>query len=272
MADIDPLAEAIPEEVDLNINESLGDAKPTRKRRGKTQPSYQVVGDSKIPVSSATGKVWKSRVSQADVHTKDVREAWEEAIKYFDSDQLEHRDSNDVNTSGNIIGNQKLNNNITETENVVFSNVTTMVPALYARNPEAEFTSNIESKNRQATILERLVNVIGGRKASPGINLKPKAKRCVVTTLLTNRSWIKVGWTQKQDSSEQALSDLADLSKKLTKAKTSKEITEIEGQLMAMEESIDILQPSGPFAVVKSPFEIKVDPNSKRLMVVMLSG
>jgi len=140
-----------------------------------------------------------------------------------------------------------------------------MVPALYARNPEAEFTSNVESKKRLSTILERLVNVIGERKSSPGINLKPKAKRCVVTCLLTNRAWMKIGWTFRQESSDQALEDLTVLAKQLDKAKDSKKIVEIEGKLQALEDSVDILQPAGPFATVKTPFEIMVDPNAKEI-------
>jgi hypothetical protein len=254
----------IPTEVDANIDASLGDNAPKKRSRSKRQASYKVVGDSKIPVSKATGKVWKSRVSQAMKHTEGVRTSWSEAIRYYENDQLGHRQGKE-NGVGNSVGNQKLNNNITETENVVFANVTTMVPALYARNPEAEFTANVESKRKLATIIERLVNVLGARKSSPGINLKPKAKRCVVTTLLTNRSWIKIGWTPKTESSEQALSDLAKLSKDLEKAKDSKQIIMIEGQIQALEESIDILQPSGPYAKVKSPFDILVDPNSKEI-------
>ena len=255
--------EQIPEDVDANIDASLGDDKPVRRRK-RREPTYRMLGDSKIPVSKSTGKMWKSRVSQAKSHTEDVREAWAEAIRYFENDQLEHRVRQQF-ASGNTLGNQKLNSNITETENVVFANVTTMVPALYARNPEAEFTSNVESKKRLATITERLVNVLGGRKAAPGINLKPKAKRCVVTCLLTNRAWIKIGWTAKQESSEQALEDLAKLAKQLEKAKDTKKIVEVEGKIQALEESIDILQPSGPFASVKSPFEIHVDPSAKEI-------
>jgi len=256
--------EQIPTEVDANIDTSLGDERPTKSRKKRKSSSYQVIGDSKIPVSKSTGKVWQSRLSQARVHTKDVEESWREAIRYFENDQLKHRVSEE-HASGNTIGNRKLNANITETENVVFANVTTMVPALYARNPTAEFTSNIESRKELATALERLVNVLGGRKAAPGINLKPKAKRCVVTTLLTNRSWIKIGWTRKQESSEQALNELATLAAQLVKAKNTKKIIEIEGKIAALEDSIDILQPSGPFAKVKSPFEIFVDPNAKEI-------
>jgi hypothetical protein len=256
--------EQIPEEVDAAIDSSLGEAAPKRRSRRRKDPVYKVVGDSKIPVSKDTGKVWKSRVAQSKEHTKTVTEAWSEAIRYYENDQLGHRQGQE-NASGNRLGNRKLNNNITETENVVFANVTTMVPALYARNPESEFTSNVESKKGLATTLERLVNVLGGRKAAPGINLKPKAKRCVVTCLLTNRAWMKIGWTPKQESSEQALNDLATLAEQLEKAKDSKAIIEIEGRIQALEEGIDILQPSGPFAKVKLPFDIMVDPNAKEI-------
>ena len=132
----------IPQEVDAAIDASLGDSAPSKRRsRARKDPSYKILGDSKIPVSKATGKVWKSRVSQSMKATEGVREAWSEAIRYYENDQLGHRQGQE-NASGNTIGNRKLNNNITETENVVFANVTTMVPALYARNPEAEFTSN----------------------------------------------------------------------------------------------------------------------------------
>jgi len=255
--------EQIPEEVDANIDASLGEAKPKRRSR-RRDPVYRVVGDSKIPVSKATGKFWKSRVAQVQVHTEGVREAWSEAIRYFENDQLGHRDGQE-HVSGNRLGNRKLNDNITETENVVFANVTTMVPALYARNPRAEFTSNVESKKPLATILERLVNVLGTRKAAPGINMKPKAKRAVVTCLLTNRAWVKIGWTNKAESSENALIDLEMLAKQLEKAKDTKKIVEIEGQLQALEESIDILQPSGPWAKIKTPFQVLVDPNAKEI-------
>ena len=256
--------EIIPTDVDANIDASLGDTAPKRRSRKRKDPIYKVVGDSKIPVSKATGKVWKSRVAQVMKQTEGVRTAWSEAVRYYENDQLNHRQGQE-NATGNRLGNRKLNNNITESENVVFANVTTMVPALYARNPEAEFTSNVEDKKPLATVLERLVNVLGGRKSSPGINLKPKAKRCVVTTLLTNRSWMKIGWTPRSESSEQALVDLEKLSKDLDKAKDSKRIVELEGQIQALEESIDILQPAGPFCKVKSPFDILIDPNAKEL-------
>ena len=257
--------ETIPEDVNQLVEESLGEAAPSkRSRKKKRGPSYKMVGDSKIPVAKSLGKVWKSRYELAKKNHSELSEAWEEAIRYYENDQQGHRAGRE-NQSGNTIGNQRLNTNITETENVVFANVTTMVPALYSRNPKAEFTSHREADKRFATILERLVNVIGQRKAAPGMNIKPKAKRSVVTTLLTNRSWIKIGWTHKKDSSEEALADLQKLGQQLEKAKTSQQIEEIEGRIMALEKSIDMLEASGPFAKARSPFHIMFDPNADEI-------
>jgi hypothetical protein len=266
MADqLDDVTDGVSDDVEANIDRSVGGTGKPNKSRRKTKPSYQVIGSSKIPVSLAQGKLWKARLGQANTAVKDASESWEEAIKYYNNDQLNHRNSGGKNGSGNTTGNQRLNNNITETENVVFANTTTMVPALYARNPKSEFTTQNEANKPLATVLERLVNVIGGRRVTPGINLKPKAKRCVVTSLLTNRSWVEINWVQKADSSEQALADLEGLATELQKAKTPQQIQEIEGKIYQLEQSVDILQPSGPTLKVRSPFDVAVDPNSKEL-------
>jgi hypothetical protein len=264
MADqLDDITDGIPDDVEANIDRSVGGTgKP--KARKRIKPTYQVIGSSKIPVSLAQGKLWKSRLGQANTATSNAAESWQQAISYYNNDQLQHRIDRD-NASGNLQGNQRLNNNITETENVVFANTTTMVPALYARNPKAEFTTQNEANKPLATLLERLVNVIGARKVTPGINLKPKAKRCVVTSLLTNRSWVELNWVQKADSSEQALEDLGALATELQKAKTPQAIQEIEGKIYQLEQAVDILQPSGPTLKVRSPFDVAVDPNSKEL-------
>lgn len=264
MADqLEEITDSIPESVEANIDRSVGGT-GKKKSRKKTAPSYQVIGESKIPVSLAQGKLWKARLAQAQTATSSAAESWEQAIDYYNNDQLKHRIARD-GASGNLQGNQRLNNNITETENVVFANTTTMVPALYARNPKAEFTTQNEANKPLATILERLVNVIGGRKVTPGINLKPKAKRCVITSLLTNRSWVEINWITKQDSSEQALADLEGLAKELSKVKTPQQIQEVEGKIFQLEQAVDILQPSGPTLKVRKPTDVAVDPNSDEL-------
>ena len=246
----------IDETVDANIEEGDRSAtgarsQPKRAKKKKSKPSYRLAGDSKIPVSKDMGKVWESRKSAGLSSMSELTEAWEEAIKYFHHDQMAHRSGDTENRTGNRRYTRFINDELTETENVVFSNVTTMVPALYARNPRAEFTTtkvNDEDEKTFATLLERLVNTLAHKKVHPGINLKPKAKRCVVTASLTNRAWLEVGWNFKEDSSDQVVQDLAEISKVLSDKKSSrKKIEEAEGKLQALEQAVDVLEPSGPF-------------------------
>ena len=250
---------AVPE-VEANIARADG-LKPGTRRSRKREPVYRVVGESKIPVAKSSGPLWKSRMLMAKRKIDGIKDTWDEAIRYYDNDQLGHRVAS-RGGSGNVISSQHLNEEITETENVVFANTVTMVPALYARNPRAEFTSDEEALQEFTTTVERVVNKLIAMQAAPGVNLKPKAKRCIATALLTNRAWIELQWTFKDDSSEQALEDLADLAEKLRKAKDSKVIERIEGEIIALEDSVDMLRPSGPSLRTRKPDEILVDPNS----------
>ncbi len=254
----------LPSDVEKNIATALGTT-TTTSRKKKQPPSYKVVGSSKIPVAKSTGNVWKSRKDHALNITSDIIDAWDEALRYYSNDQMKYRNADTGETSGNLSNSQRLDDNWTETENVVFSNVSAMTPALYARNPRGEFTANDEDKKDFATLVEDIVNIIGSKQSSPGINLKPKAKRCVVTTLLTNRSWIKIGWTKKEDSSEKALADLAVLAKQLEKAKTQKAVIAAESEIHTLDETIDILQPSGPFAKYVHPKDVIIDPNAQEV-------
>jgi len=256
----------LPSEVEQTIEETTGgEIEAPRPANRKQAPSYKVVGDSKIPVSDKQGSVWKSRKEIAIKSLGDLPEAWEEAIRYFENDQTGHRQITSRHGVGNNVGNQRINENVTETENVIFANVTTMVPTLYARNPSIEITTDSEQFQRAATQVERLVNAIIAKRSHPGISLKSKAKRAVVTSLLTNRSWINIGWTFKDDSSDKAFDDLQRISEGYLKADTTKEIEELEGQLETLEKNIAILTPAGPWAKFKGPHQVLVDPASEEM-------
>lgn len=250
------------ETVEKNITRS---GVPKEEKPAETGPSYKVIGDTKVPVSKSHGKLWKSRKDQAmqKRRTHNVERAWNEAIKYYRNDQLEHRRDADPDRPGNDGPAARPNKRYTETENIVFANVSSLVPILYAKNPTVE--SSVENKEfgELARATEHLVNALFAKKPAPGINLKPKMRKAVVSTTLMNMSWIEVGYTQKEFSSEQALEDLQKLSMKLENAKTPQEIEETEGELMALEASMDMLTPSGPWAKFVRPQQILRDPNSK---------
>jgi hypothetical protein len=225
--------------------------------------------DSRVPVSSKRGGVWRSRRDTSQKAMSDLIDAWDEAIRYYNHDQSDHRDGTDANVAGNRHVARRLNERFSSTENIVFSNINAQLPELYAKNPIVSVTARPNQDMQLdaqgdafARAVEKLVDALFRMKYIPGVNIKPKAKRNVIIALLTNRAWFEVGYTQKDKSSEQAANDLQQLSDKLAAAKDDKEIREVEGALTALEEKIEFLQPSGPFLRIRLPHQVLVDPNS----------
>lgn len=226
----------------------------------ESEPLYRVVGESKLPVSKHLGKLWEGRKGQGMAARGSSETAWDEAIRYYSNDQIGNRTQAEA-ASGNKPPN-RLGDNWTETENIVFSNCAIMVPMLYAKNPEIEITATNEAQRYFATCVELLGKIIMRKKTAPGLNLKSKMRRTVLTALLTNHAIIKIGWTFKDDASETAVAQLQELATQLEKAKSKKEIHAIEGKIMALEERVAMLQPSGPFVRNLLPHRIVRDPTS----------
>jgi hypothetical protein len=236
-------------------------------------PVYKMMPQSRIPVSSKRGPLWKSRKDSVQKQMGDLIDAWDEAIRYYNHDQSSHRDGNSTpDYAGNRYIARRLNDKFSSTENVVFSNINAQVPELYAKNPIISVTSeptgdagtgnpaNVDN-DAYARAVERLVNVLFGMKTAPGVNIKPKAKKNVLIALLTNHAWFEVGYVTKDKSSDQAMEDLVRLSNELREAEDQEDIEEAEASLVALEEKVEFLQPSGPFVRVRMPHQVLVDPD-----------
>ena len=234
----------------------------------KTMPLYKMMADTKIPVSSKLGAVWKSRRDQAKkkLSSTGMKDAWDECIRYYNNDQSTSNKvavGRDPSVSRVAAKGTQITDEHIETENIVFANTTALVPATYAKNPDVEITA-VDQQNQEhvqfALTAKRLINELFRRKMAPGINIKPKARKAVVMTCLTNVSYIEIGWTQKQDGSEVAMQQIAELADELEKAKTPQEIRDVEGKLMALEDKVDVLRPSGPWAKFRRPHDVLRDP------------
>ena len=260
-----------PEDTNPDLARSLRKSGVENNRARESGPIYRVMGSSKIPVAKSYGPLWKSR-KDAGLSTRKrngLEEAWDEALKYYNNDQLRHRTDGDPDVAGNASIARRRNRRFSETENIVFANTRTLVPTLYARNPRVEITTHVEGADeekeqarRQATLVERVVNAVIRKRNCPGINLKPKARRAVVMSSLTNRAWIEIGYTHRQQSSDEALREIQELALELQQAKDSKKIKEIEGKLQSVEQKVDILSPPGPWAKYRRPHDVVVDPDA----------
>lgn len=251
------------------ISESLqeGGVEPqNEKGEEKYTPSYKVMADTKIPVSKSLGKLWKSRRDQAKSKLKNegIADAWDECIRYYNNDQVTQSNiSGEPNTSRMARKGTGVSDEHIETENVVFANTTALVPATYAKNPDIEITPN--DKQDEATVYfstcaERLINVLFAKKVSPGINLKIKARKCIIMCTLTNVAYLEMGWTDKENSTEATLNEIQIKAQELANAKDIKEIEEIEGCLVALEDTVDVLSPAGPWIKFRHPKDVLRDP------------
>jgi hypothetical protein len=258
------------------MEQALGQAGVGLPEQAEPPPVYRAMPDSRIPVSSKRGGIWRSRRDTAQKSMKDLIDAWDEAIRYYNHDQADHRDGangGSASRAGTSAGNRsiarRLNDRFSSTENIVFANVNAQIPELYAKNPIVSVTNELvgstavdEAGDAFARALQKLIDKLFSMKFAPGVNVKPKAKKAVVLALLTNRAWFEVGYTNKDKSSEQAIADLQNLSAELAAAKDDKEIRRIEGALTALAEKVEFLQPSGPFLRLRMPHQVLIDPNS----------
>lgn len=239
-----------------------------------TQPSYRKYRDARIVVPRSHGPLWKSRRNAGTKAQEPYAAAWDEAIKYYNNNQMSHRYGGGGvdNKSGNTRLARRLNEQHTETENVVFATVNAIVPSIYAKNPTIEITPNIQETpgddDPQAVDLanfgrccEKLVNTLANKNEAPGFFMKIKAKQAVIHAQLTNESWAEYGYTVKEHSSEQKLAELQALATALEVAEDETEIHRIEGDLLALQETIDALQPEGPFVRFRPGKDVIVDPD-----------
>ena len=230
----------------------------TEDKKEADQPIYRIFEGSKIPVPKHMGKLWASRKDQAVAKRSDIEDAWNEAIRYYENDQMSHRKAG-IERKGGGRYSRGLNEEWSATENVVFSNVATMLPMLYAKNPNIEVTAYNTANESFGKCVEKLVDTLFSIRTAPGVNLKYKARRGVFYALLMNTVYAKIDFITKQQSSEGALVELQELSDEYAKAKNAHETKELEGEITALIEKVNILEPGGPKLRIIPAFRVFVD-------------
>ena len=246
--------------IEKRIESALGES--MRADDGaKVEPLYRMISDQKIPVSKATGKLWQGRKTLGcKVMEEKYYRAWDEAMAYYNHDH--------TGIDGDMVTTKGMFSKGDETENVVFSNVTTLMPLLYSRNPTVEITSTAQGEEEEAEDefarnLKELINHLFSRKSTPGINLKHKVRRQTLFAALCNIGWLKLSWVHKDMSSEGVVDQINQLAEQLRKAKTASSIRNIEGKLQALEEKFSVVEPGGPKLRLVRPTDIVIDPEAE---------
>jgi len=233
-----------------------------KKSKEEFDPQYRMYAEERIPVSKGLGKIWSSRKDSSigALETDGHIDRWNEAYRYFRNDHTER-----AQRDGSDPGNEsvRLTTKGMETENLVFANTSALVPAVYAKNPTVEVSAEAPELQKWASAHERLINAIFGKKHAPGINLKPTMKRSVLNATLANISYIELGYVVREQSSEQTLQELSKIGTEYSKTKDQTKLKELEAKMQALEEKVDLLRPSGPWAKFRKPMDVLFDPDVK---------
>lgn len=199
----------------------------------EVQPLYQIYEGSKVVVSKQVGKFWKNRYDAALKAYEEIRLAWEEVYRYYNHSQNKSQQ-----------GPRGLFHRGDSTENIIFSNLNIMLPAVYSRDPDVSVTTNDKQDEPFVDCLQAVLNAIFKRKNL--LNAKPKIKKAAGMALLTNFGILKLDWQKKDDSLEMAQEEMVRISNELQSAKDQNAVEDLYGQLEALEANMEVMKKSGP--------------------------
>ena len=238
--------------IDENIETDIYDPDAEAKAEAVPQPLYQIYANSKIPVSKQVGLYWKRRYDAAIKAYKEIWDIWEDVFRYYN-----HSQDKTVQTPRGLFRRGDC------TENIIFSNLNIMLPAVYSRDPDVTCNTNDKADEPFTTCLEKLVNAMFHRRHL--LNAKPKIKKAAGIGLLTNFGVLKIDWTKKADSAELAYQEIQRISEELVHAEDQDKVEELYGQLAALEASMETLKPSGPGLSNVLPHNLIIDPFAEQI-------
>lgn len=215
------------------------------------QPLYQIYEGSKIVVSKQVGKYWRHKYDCAMRAYEEIFNAWEEIYRYYN-----HSQNKSIQTVRGLFKRGD------STENIIFSNLNIMLPAIYSRDPDVTVNTNDKADEPFVNCLEALLNAIFQRKNY--FNAKPKIKKAAGVGLLTNFGVLKLDYTKKDDSIEAAAQELERISAELVRAKDQQAVEDLYGQLESLEASMEVLKPGGPSLSNVLPHNLIIDPYAEQ--------
>jgi hypothetical protein len=237
MADLTDVELTDPEDPvgdEFDINDIIaGKKKGDDKEAEKVVPPYQVYPDSKTPVSKAFGALCRTMVESSIKANELIHEAWEQCFAYYNNHQVKVSESSKgVFSRGDI------------TENIVYSNVNVMLPAVYGRDPDIAVNTTDKEDEEFADCAKALLNAL--LKGKNLLNCKPKVKKAVGVALMTNFGVLKLDYVLKDDSTDSVQQALIDVTKEISEAKSQKALESAYGKLAAIESVATVFEPGGP--------------------------
>lgn len=243
-----------PDDTDYSQNDLFDVDQPTGKKKKKAEedsgPLYRIYKGSKIPVSRAIGTMWKSRFDAGLASYEAIFGAWNEVFKYYNNSQ-----GKEAETPRGVFRRGD------STENVVYANLNTILPAIYSKDPDIAVNTIDEDDADLVSVMKSLLNVL--LKGKDKLNAKPKIKRAAGLAILTNFGILKLDYVKKDDSREMAQRTLQSLLGELVKCKDKMQAETVHGKIVMLENTMELYDPSGPTMKTVLPHNLIIDPNAE---------
>ena len=211
---------------------------------------YRIYEGSRIAISAQVGKNWHRKFEATLKAYEQTHAVWDLAMRYYN---FYHEKSLDTPRGIFKRGDG--------TENIVYSNINTMLPAVYSKDPDISISTVDSADEPFCKTLETLLNTLIRRRDK--LNAKHKIRRACGFGMMTNQGVLKLDFTSKTDSREYVASEMARISKELAKAKTQEDVDDLYGQLHALEQNMEVFEPSGPGLKNVLPHRLFCDPSSE---------
>lgn len=217
----------------------------------KEAVTYRIYAGSRIAVGSGTGKWWKRLYDASTKAYEDIWNVWDQVYGYYNNHQNATQDTpRGVFKRGD------------GTENVVYSNINTVLPAVYSKNPDIACTTTDQGDQAFCDSLEALLNALMQRRDK--LNAKSKIKRAVGFGLLTNQGAWKLDFTAKDDSREWARQEMLRLSDEIAKERDPLMVEQLYGRMQALEANMEVMEASGAGMKNILPHNLIVDPYAEQ--------
>jgi hypothetical protein len=199
----------------------------------KYVPPYQMYPQSRIPVSKAYGSLWRTKIEATQRANELIYEAWEQCFAYYNNHQVKQSESSKgVFSRGDV------------TENVVYSNINVMLPAVYGQDPDIAVNTTDKEDEDFAKCAHDLLNAL--LKGKNLLNCKPKVKKAVGVALMSNFGVLKLDYVLKEDSQDNVMKELEDVTREISTAKNTKALENAYGKLAAIEAVANVFEEGGP--------------------------
>lgn len=214
----------------------LQDDTDQRRATGSVVESIMPAIGMSLPFTKAQAKYCQRNVEEGKASYQIIHSKWDRIFEEYQKsgDEGELELSEDYN----------LHMGSPADENIIRTNIKTMMRTTYMQNPHVEFT-DVNEDSKLGVCLEYILDFLMNKRTYPGLNMKARARRWLMHGQMTNFGIIRLDYQPREGSREEAVKALQELEDQLKKVKKNSEVEQIMARLEILHERLPLLKAKG---------------------------